>query len=91
MNMPGFTAEASLGNARGHYHTQISVGSISRGTVQPQFTSCFCSEPDTREVCTSSGRCYEKQVCLQMFCSGVGSEIDEDGFGELGVTVHYPN
>jgi hypothetical protein len=79
MNMPGFTAESSLGKVRGRYQTQISVGSVSRGLVPALGTSgCYCTEPDIKRVCTSSGQCYNETVCLQWFCPSKGSTIDDD-------------
>jgi hypothetical protein len=84
MNMPGFTAEASLHYALGHYYTQLSVGSTNRGSVQPQQSGCWCSEPDIVQICrhTHSGVvCYDKKVCLQWVCPRMGSEVEpEDWF-----------
>lgn len=76
MRIPEFTAEASLGRSRGHYHSQISSGSASLGSVEAQ-AACFCSEPDFKKVCTSPGHCYNQKVCLQWFCPK-GQEIDDD-------------
>lgn len=90
MRIPEFTAEVSLGKSRGRYRVQISGASATRDSIQPQQGRCFCSEPDTRTVCTSPGHCYEKKVCLQWFCPGRGQEVDEDYFGDLGVTVYSP-
>lgn len=81
MRIPEFTGEASLGKTRGHYQTQISVGSVSRGFVPALSTAgCYCSEPDLKRVCTSSGQCYNEKVCLQWVCPG-GTDIDDDDLG----------
>jgi len=77
MRIPEFTAEASLGKARGHYQTQISLGSVSTGSVPAQ-AGCYCSEPDFKRVCTSPGHCYNQKICLQWFCPSKGQEIDDD-------------
>lgn len=85
MNLPGFTSEASLGRPRGHYNAANLGGATNLGAVQPQQRGCFCSEPDLRTVCTGSGasrRCVQKEVCLQWFCPGRGTDVDpEDYFG----------
>jgi hypothetical protein len=85
MRIPEFSAEASLGKSRGHYQAQISVGSVSRGFVPAlSTTGCFCTEPDIKRVCTSSGYCYNQKVCLQWFCpSRGGATVDDDDFGGL--------
>ena len=84
MRLPEFTAEVSLGRSGRNYHAPIFGGSTNRGAIQPQ-AQCFCSEPDTRTVCTGSGssrHCSEKKVCLQWFCPGRGTDVDpEDYFG----------
>lgn len=77
VKMPGFTAEASLGESRGHYQAQAFLGSAGRGSVEAQ-AACFCSEPDIKRVCTSPGHCYNQTVCLQWFCPSKGQEIDDD-------------
>jgi hypothetical protein len=82
MRIPEFTAEASLGKARGHYQAQISVGSLTPGFVPALSTAgCYCTEPDIKRVCTSSGQCYNEKVCLQWFCPSRGSTIDDDDLG----------
>lgn len=82
MRIPEFTAEASLGNSRGHYQARISVGSVSGGFVPALSTAgCYCTEPDIKRVCSSSGQCYNEQVCLQWFCPSKGDTIDDDDLG----------
>ncbi|MGH9405668.1 MAG: hypothetical protein ACRD3D_07535 [Terriglobia bacterium] len=81
MRLPEFNAEASLAMTQGHYRARVSAGAA--GSISPQAGApCFCSEPDFRRVCTSPGHCYEQKVCLQWFCPGKGSEIDDDDLGE---------
>jgi hypothetical protein len=84
MGLPEFTAEVSLGRSRGKYYTPMLGASGNRAAIQPQ-AQCWCSEPDTRTVCTGSGasrHCHEKPVCLQWFCPGRGTDVDpEDFFG----------
>ena len=92
MRLPEFTAEVSLGRSGGKYYTPMLGASGNPAAIQPQ-AQCFCSEPDTRTVCTGSGasrHCHEKPVCLQWFCPGRGQEVDEDYFGDLGQTVYSP-
>jgi len=92
MYLPQFTAEMSLGKSQGNYYGPGLQRATSGGAIQAQ-AQCFCSEPDTRTVCTGSGasrHCSEKPVCLQWFCPGRGSDVDDDYFGDLGVTVHAP-
>ena len=80
MRIPEFTASLSLGRPRGHYTQGFQVLS-SGSSIQAQ-AQCFCSEPDFRTVCTSPGHCHQEEVCLQWFCPGRGSEIDDDDLGE---------
>jgi len=77
MRIPEFTAESSLCRSRGHYHSQISLGSAGLGSVEAQ-AACFCSEPDFKRVCPSPGHCYNQETCLQWFCPSKGQEIDDD-------------
>ena len=93
MTQPGFSAEASLFKTARHYrtswngssvagaeHAMLQLTTMPRLTKQlPDGTVCWCSEPDIRTVCTSSG-CREQEVCLQWFCPG-GQDVDEDYFG----------
>ena len=116
MNMPGFTADASLYKA-GRSYRSIKTGQNNqlfdsvrpsahtashrpevdppedggrkpgggggtggggtggggsqggRGWRIPQRDGCWCTEPDTREVCNSrTGVCVETPVCLQWWC-----------------------
>jgi hypothetical protein len=90
MTLPGFNAEASLSKPGRHYRTTpMGFLSASQNHVAPQFTKwrsmtkvlpdgtiCWCSEPDTSTVCTSSG-CTEKLVCLQWICPPKGQELDD--------------
>jgi hypothetical protein len=42
MNMPGFTAEASLAGARGRYGTAgMGVAPVGSGAVVPQLSWCY--------------------------------------------------
>jgi hypothetical protein len=69
MRIPEFTAEASLRNSRGQYQAQVSVGSVTPGSVQAQHLGpgCWCSEPDYKRVCTG-GHCKMVEVCNQWSC-----------------------
>lgn len=69
MRVPKFTAEASLGTSRGYYQAQISVGSVTPGSVQAQHgVGCWCSEPDYKKVCTKEGDCEMVKICHQWTC-----------------------
>ncbi|MDQ2776566.1 MAG: hypothetical protein M3Y57_16860 [Acidobacteriota bacterium] len=80
---PGFTAEDSLNAPRASYSTQTLNHSATSNIVRPQkFTypkkgNCWCSEPDTKLVCTSPNVCHEVPVCLQYFCPGTGVSLDD--------------
>jgi hypothetical protein len=82
MRVPGFSAEASLGRSLRRYRAQISFGSVGSGSVQAQ-AACYCSEPDIRRVCTSTGQCHNEKVCLQWVCPSRGSTVDEDSLGDF--------
>jgi hypothetical protein len=63
MNMPGFTAEASLRHPNEHYRLAVAVGATdtpSRGLVIPQRIklrdwTCECDAATDICVCTSGG------------------------------------
>jgi hypothetical protein len=78
-SIPGFSAEAAVDSPRGHYARRAYTASAKLSSVQPQLQNgqCYCTEPDTRTVCTTSG-CYEKKVCLQWFCPHQGGEWDPE-------------
>ena len=76
MNIPGFTADASLYKA-GRFYRAIETGQSNqlRDSVRlsashiPTRRGCWCTEPDTREVCNeTTGVCVEKPICLQWWC-----------------------
>lgn len=49
MNMPGFTAESSLGPTEGRYRVKAVLGTFSsdgRGPITPQFRFPATSDPD---------------------------------------------
>ena len=61
MNIPGFTADAALGHASGHYHLAVSSADMpSGGSVIPQRIklrdwTCECDAATDICVCTSGG------------------------------------
>jgi hypothetical protein len=81
MRLPEFGAEAALERSRTHYYRSLKAGLAPSGAVRAQ-ASCFCSEPDIKKVCTSSGHCSYQKTCLQWACPGRGREIDDDDLPE---------
>jgi hypothetical protein len=69
MRIPEFTAEASLRNSRGQYQAQVSVGSVTPGSVQAQHLGpgCWCTEWDWPLV-GPAGHREPVKTCLQWFC-----------------------
>lgn len=49
MNMPGFSAELSLGSTKGHYRVRVALETFSSagsGPIAPQFRFPSTSDPD---------------------------------------------
>jgi len=61
MNMPGFTAEASLDGARDRYHVAVTTAVIGRDAIKPALQVSDepdwvdCNNPDLAYVCMECG------------------------------------